>query len=236
MKIKIVNFRKFNPRNDLKSMPWLRLENNFYDLEDFFDADSNTSWLFIFLLCQCAQKVSDEINMSEKYLISKSKLKKSEFFNCLQFLQEKQLLTYSADGHERTRSDSLLTNERTNITNSTDVHGRTQKKPIKIKYDYEKIYSCYPRKEGKANGMKKLISHIDSEDSYNLIMQAVINYKNLVESRGTEKKFIKTFSSWVNQKCWDDEIEIVKTQEEIDEDIINKLGGLTYETRNSQVH
>jgi hypothetical protein len=70
VKITIPNFRKFNPRSDLKSMPWLRLQNNFYDLEDFYNSDSNTIWLFIFLLCQCAQKVSETINLSS--LITKS--------------------------------------------------------------------------------------------------------------------------------------------------------------------
>ena len=65
----INGFKNFNPRSDLKSMPWLRLQNDFYDKEDFFDEDINTCWLFIFLLCQCAQKVSDTINMDEKYLI-----------------------------------------------------------------------------------------------------------------------------------------------------------------------
>ena len=92
MIITVNNFKKFNPRNDLKSMPWVRLQNDFYDQEDFFDEDVNTTFLFIFLLCQCAKKVSKTIKMSEKYLISKSKLTEKEFHTALNKLLSKGLI------------------------------------------------------------------------------------------------------------------------------------------------
>ena len=122
MKITINGFKNFNPRSDLKSMPWLRLQNDFYDKEDFFDEDINTCWLFIFLLCQCAQKVSDTINMDEKYLIQKSKMQKNVFYGALNRLLDKGLILLETNESDRIRSNPLLTNEQNeqNGENRTD--------------------------------------------------------------------------------------------------------------------
>ena len=120
MRIKVHGFHRFNPRKDLKSMPWLRLENDFYDKEDFFDEDVNATWLFIFLLCQCAQKVSNEIELSEKYLISKSKLTKKQFFEAISRLKAKSLISFDTNESDRISSDSYLTNERTERTERTE--------------------------------------------------------------------------------------------------------------------
>jgi hypothetical protein len=108
-------------------------------------------------------------------------------------------------------------------------------KTDKIEFDFEKMYSYYPRKEGKDLGMKKLQTQVKTQAMYDKVTQAIINYNNLVTAKQTEKKFIKQFSSWVNQKCWEDEIEVVKTQDEIEKDMIQKLGGLTYETREPEI-
>ena len=211
MKITIVNFKKFNPRSDLKSMPWLRLQNNFFDEEDFFDEDVNTTWLFIFLLCQCAQKVNQTLELREKYLISKSKLTKKQFHDALNRLKDKGLILLEANESDRISTDSCLTNERTNITNSTDT--------IVPIFDIDSIYSEYPKKVGKAAGMKKLQSVIKSQAIYEKVMQGVINYKNFCLEENTEQKYIKQFSTFVNGSHWEDEyisqsnISDIKTKE-----------------------
>lgn len=206
MKITIPNFKKFNPRNDLKSMPWLRLQNNFYDLEDFYNADVNTTWLFIFLLCQCAQKVSDTIEFSEEYLIFKSKLKKIDFNNALKALSCKGLILLDTNVNDRVRSDSCLTNEHNEHNTCTNVP----------EFDLDLIYDAYPKKAGKALGVKKLQSKIKTQSDFDKILHGAKIYNDYVLENNIESKYIKQFSTWVNQECWNDELE---TQSAIEEKI-----------------
>jgi len=212
MKITINNFKKFNPRSDLKSMPWLRLQNNFFDEEDFFDEDVNTTWLFIFLLCQCAQKVSGTLEIREKYLISKSKLTKKQFYDALSRLSHKSLITLETNESDRISTETCLTNERNERTNNTNV--------IVCNFDIELIYSEYPKKAGKTLGIKKLQDIIKTQETYDKILQGSKNYKRFCDSENTDQKYIKQFSTWVNQECWNDEY---LTQEDVKADGIKKL-------------
>jgi hypothetical protein len=197
MKITIPNFNKFNPRKDLKTMPWFRCENNFYDLEDFYDADVNTCWLFIFLLCQCAQKVSAEIDLDRKYLIFKSKLTEKQFDSALSSLSSKGLILLDTNEHDRIRTDSCLTNEHNEHNTCTNV----------IEFDFNLIYDAYPKKAGKAVGMKKLQSKIKTQSEFDKILHGAKNYSEYVLQNNIEQKYIKQFSTWVNQECWNDELE-----------------------------
>ena len=125
--IRVNNFDKFNPRKDLKKMPWVRLENDYYDREALFDEDPLTCYLFTFLLCQCAQKNSEEINLNRKFLLAKSRLQSSDFDESLVRLERKGVITITYPENEaitnevdRIRSDSIgfvpnVTNER-NVT------------------------------------------------------------------------------------------------------------------------
>lgn len=132
--IRVNNFEKFNPRKDLKRMPWVRLENDYYDREALFDEDPLTCYLFVFLLCQCAQKNKEEINFNKKFFLAKSRLDADVFDHALLRLERKGVIavTYpgesgNSNGHDRTRSDSIgfvpnVTNER-NGTNVTERNG-----------------------------------------------------------------------------------------------------------------
>ena len=63
VKIKINNFKKFNPRNDLKSMPWIRLQNDFYDKECFW-------FFFRFKAVNCRQNNNTwPVSMSQNKFI-----------------------------------------------------------------------------------------------------------------------------------------------------------------------
>lgn len=216
MKITIKNFEKFNPRKDLKSMPWLRLENNFYDQEDFFDEDVDACWLYVFLLCQCAQKVSATVDMREKYLINKSKMGKKRFDAALLRLSYKSLILLETNESDRVRTDSCLTNERTERTNKRVRTDRASD------FDLESIYALYPKKQGKAAGMKKLHSIIKSQETYDIVMQGVKNYADFVEREKTENKFIANFSTWVNQSRWEDNYSSDPSWEE---KMLNFIGG-----------
>lgn len=68
--------------------------------------------------------------------------------------------------------------------------------------DFEAIYRIYPRKEGKAYGMRNLIARVKDKETYDRVMKAAMNYAELCRVRGTEKQYIKMFGTFVNN--WTD--------------------------------
>jgi hypothetical protein len=63
----------------------------------------------------------------------------------------------------------------------------------------------YPRKEGKASGMKKLAKM--SESDLELVLKAVRNYKNKLSLENTPKHYTLLFSTFVNGR-WEDYLDL----------------------------
>lgn len=73
----------------------------------------------------------------------------------------------------------------------------------------EKIYIEYPKKVGRSVGIKKLTNYLlTNPESFNMILEASKTYSKVCKINGTASKFIKQFSTWVNQQCWDDILDI----------------------------
>lgn len=68
--------------------------------------------------------------------------------------------------------------------------------------DLERIYQAYPRKDGKAAGMRKAKTQIRSQDRLCQLERAVENYTRKVELEATSPQYVKHFSTFMN--CWED--------------------------------
>ena len=75
-------------------------------------------------------------------------------------------------------------------------------------FDFENIYSSYPRKIGKQKGLEKCKRDIKTQFDFDNLNQAVKNYTLFVT--GQDAKFVKHFSSFMG--CWKDFIKIEKEQ------------------------
>lgn len=73
-------------------------------------------------------------------------------------------------------------------------------------FDFEKIYAEYPRKEGKKKGFEKLRKIITDPAIFSNVMQSVINYAAICKRDGTERKYIKHFSTFIGE--WEDFLEV----------------------------
>lgn len=96
--------------------------------------------------------------------------------------------------------------------NRTDKNNNNKK----CAFDIDAIYSVYPKKQGKAKGFEKLKKIIKDQEHYNLILEGSKNYSKYCGANDTEQRYIKQFSTWVNQECWNDELEIPLTAEELE--------------------
>lgn len=68
--------------------------------------------------------------------------------------------------------------------------------------DFLEIYKLYPRKIGKAKGLQKCKAQIKTKEDLECLKKAVEVYKSICQKEGTEKQYIKHFSTFMN--CWRD--------------------------------
>lgn len=82
----------------------------------------------------------------------------------------------------------------------------------------EEIYLSYALKKGKAEGIKKLISYLQKsknmEDDVLKIKNHILQYNN--ECKEKNYKFMKHFSSYINQQPWNDDIPVEKSKTTVD--------------------
>lgn len=94
---------------------------------------------------------------------------------------------------------STTTKNINNIKNKRNIYNQV--------FDIEEIYNSYPKKQGKKIGIQKLNKIIKTQDEYDVILKAAKNYTQHCKVNKTDAQFIKQFSTWVNQECWNDELD-----------------------------
>lgn len=71
---------------------------------------------------------------------------------------------------------------------------------------FENFWNEYPVKKGKDATEKKFYSLLKKDiNLFPVIMQGLKAYKQDIENKKTESKYIKHPSTWLNQGCWNDE-------------------------------
>jgi hypothetical protein len=76
------------------------------------------------------------------------------------------------------------------------------------RFDLGAIYAEYPRKVGKAKGVKALERQIKTAEDFDRAMQGVIAFAVAMKSEGRPVDKIPYFSTWVNEEQWRDYAEL----------------------------
>lgn len=107
-----------------------------------------------------------------------------------------------------------------NITNIGDSL-KTQKTtpnssarpPFDVEEEFDKIYSQYPRKEGRKEAIRHFKATIKTKTDIDAIWKALEAYKAYIKANKTEPQYIKMASTWFNN--WEDwkDREPVKTED-----------------------
>lgn len=69
---------------------------------------------------------------------------------------------------------------------------------------FNKFYSSYPKKVGKAQALKRFISLKVDDDLFEAIMSALENHKKIWD----DPQFIPHPATWLNQKRWEDVLKV----------------------------
>ena len=86
---------------------------------------------------------------------------------------------------------------------------------------FEKFYKLYPRKQKRfmaSKSFKKL-----SSDDKVLAYNGLLNYIKFWKYNKTEKQFIPHPSTWLNQRRWEDELDLPKSAKEKSKDIRSEV-------------
>ena len=89
-----------------------------------------------------------------------------------------------------------------NIDNN--INNNIEKENIKEKENFEKFYSSYPRKVGKANVEKWFVKNKPNEELMNIILNSLEEHKKLKQWQ--DKQYIPHPTTWLNQKRWEDDL------------------------------
>jgi hypothetical protein len=202
----------FNARNDDK-------------IQDLMDRFGLAGYFYFFALLELqASNCSDEYNeicvYHQRTLIKELRLHKNKLKVFLEYSASISILNYTYTenrvevsipnlskymGKYTNKSDPNLPNKRKEKKRKEKEKTEPVKHSVKSKFDIDAIYSAYPKKVGKAAGVKKLQTIIKTDETYNKVMQGVINYGKHCKEENTDIKYIKQFSTFVNGEHWEDE-------------------------------
>lgn len=100
-----------------------------------------------------------------------------------------------------------------NIKNESNSLGSTHARDD-LEQLFDKFYADYPLKKSKKAAKKKFLDVMKSKEvSFEDLMSSLQAYKEEIAIKGTEKRYIKHPSTWLNQGCWLDDCDVDKPPE-----------------------
>ena len=84
-----------------------------------------------------------------------------------------------------------------------------------LESDFEKLWKLYPKKIGKKPALaayKRVMSRKKNPATNRQIQDGIVAYRQLINSKGIEKRFVKDGSTFFNQESWNDYLEVVKEE------------------------
>ena len=101
-----------------------------------------------------------------------------------------------------------------NVKNVENINTRANST---LESDFEKLWKLYPKKIGKKPALaayKRSMTRKKNPATNRQIQDGIVAYRQLINSKGTEKQFIKDGSTFFNQESWNDYLEVIKEEQE----------------------
>lgn len=205
VRINILNWDKHNPKRDQKTYSWLRLQNDIATDKDLYGLSAEQKWAWVVILCEASKKNCGEIEFDLDWLSEIARVKKASVESLLRFLEEKPIITKSLPRASAECRSTTPTYERTyERTNETILPDSAPAEPRRV-FDFEGLYSRYPRKEGKAKGIAACKAQIRSQEDFAALSLAISRYSEHVKKHATDPRYIKHFSTFMGS--WRDWLE-----------------------------
>ena len=209
MIITVVNWTKYNPRTDVKSSSWLRLEHDLFEDSDLYGLRCEEMGVWLYLLCQASKKNNETFTINFDHAKIVGRISEKVLKSTISKLKALGKIRYE----HVTNKHVDVTDQHVDVTSTCSTDGRNERtKRTNSDFDFEKVYGEYPRKEGKTDGMKKCHSDIKSQIEYEDLIKAVAKYAKTCREERREKKYIKQFSTFMS--TWRDWIPKLEEKKE----------------------
>ena len=141
--VTIPNFEKYNPRKDVKSSSWFRMENDFFLDPDIFGLNLQEKIVYIYLITQASKSNGKQFKLNISLCASVLSIKISDFEESLKKLNDINKITFTnADERARTRT-CLRTDERTDVRYHADEREKEKTKLNYTPHDFEADFNAY---------------------------------------------------------------------------------------------
>jgi len=122
MQITVLNWSKYNPRNDVARPSWLRFESSLFEKPNFFDFTRDELGGGVYILCVASKKNGEPFLVNFKHLEKIGRTKKQVFLDCVEKLVKLQIVHV---GVTSTGKDVTSTGEHVTCLPATGVTGVT---------------------------------------------------------------------------------------------------------------
>ena len=114
-----------------------------------------------------------------------------------------------------------VSNRHTEINNINNIKEKSINKINKdiIIKEFERLWSEYPRKQGKVSAFKAYAKAREEfpfdELNEAVVLDGIRRYKEYIKSNEVQPQYIKQGSTWFNQHCWEDVYEQQEKKSEV---------------------
>jgi hypothetical protein len=203
IEIEIRHFAKYIKRGDIKTPNWFAVDHNILLHPDFFPVSGDEFKAYVWIIGVAAHLNASKIRVYPEVCASQLRIPVEVVHSSIEKLNEKRWdVTNPLRRRTGNNKASCPTVQDSTIQNITNRETNTA---IAAVFDFDFVYNLYPKKLGKSQGLKTFNRTIKTTTDYDRLVLAVQNYAAHVDAEKTEPKFIKHFSTFMNQ--WSDWIE-----------------------------
>lgn len=209
VEIEIINWKKHNPNECLKTPNWFRVSIEVTSSESLYGLSPEIKWVWICLLSHAMKKKTGTFEINLEWAAKHWDLSFELIKTALEEFKKRGLMQCNSEeaprklgvGSEDPRSQNRIEKNRKEYMGS--------KKEPDTNFNFEEILKNYPKRSGslkKKTAILSLTKSIKNQGSLLLLTQAVENYRLWCDrEKKTGTEFVMQLSTFAN--CWEEWVE-----------------------------
>jgi hypothetical protein len=158
----IQNWTDFQPRKDLVSLTWFRVNADIFDGETYYSLKNDGLIFLLFIISKASKKNNPAVTFGLEFVSEKLKLKKADILSFIKILEQNQIVHKSV----QTCADSCPTDRHTDITNNTDNTHNGASESGQVVVDLWNSFSQLPKVKALTDSRKKKLKSRLSEPAF----------------------------------------------------------------------
>jgi len=180
--IQIKNWAKYNPRSDVKSCSWFRMDNDFFADAEFYKTSIEVRIVWIFVMCQASKKMATDLKINLNMVSDQTGLTQDVVKNSIDSLVLIGCIIKNEVFDISTRSDSNVPQMFPSATNERTDERTNIREPIFSGFGSDE---CFELWEALGNG-----------DYENLAKAKMMSGVMCSDFANLKSKFLKTREDW----------------------------------------